>query len=108
MRLHSNTMKGNIRIYHHFSGTIYYIIMCYGEPIKEVHEFIYLEALLSTDRTFKNEKVYASELVNRSMLNTCNKTLVPNLNFAYHINLYEEILLPVALYCCEVWGLWCW
>ena len=75
-----------------------------GEPIDVVDDFIYLGVKLNSNGSFKKEQVYASEQANKSLYGIISKSRQLNFDLDLQIDMFNKVVMPVALYGCETWG----
>ena len=73
-------------------------------PIEVVDDFIYLGVKLNSNSSYKKEQVYASEQANKSLYSIISKSRQLNLDLDLQIDLFDKVVMPVALYGSETWG----
>ena len=88
--------RGKVRVYKQFTFA--------GEEIEVVDDYIYLGVVFNYNNSFVKAVQKQLLLARKAMFSLQSKVQKLDLPIDIQLGLYDQLVIPVLLYGCEVWG----
>ena len=103
-KLHVNTSKSKIVIFcKRKNKKITKFVLC-GEDIEIVDNYVYLGIKFSYNGRFCTAKKQLIKQATKAMYGIFRKARRLDLPVDIQLKLFDSLVLPILMYCCEVWG----